>query len=124
MPMQGVSRLGCGARGAQGNWIYPPAPRSFAEATVTSEAPSPGPGGGTHCPLQCPVGGLALQQSPQLGPPRRLQMVVASGSNLFPGKTGDNCYCEEGARVSAGDNRPQRQPWNLHDGGMAVGVSP
>lgn len=26
--------------------------------------------------------------------------------------------------MSVGDDRPRRQPCNLHDGGMAVGVSP
>ena len=26
--------------------------------------------------------------------------------------------------MTARDDRPWRQPWNLHDGGMAVGVSP
>lgn len=28
------------------------------------------------------------------------------------------------AHMTARDDRPWRQPWNLHDGGMAAGVSP
>lgn len=51
-------------------------------------------------------------------------MVVASGVACSLGRQVTTVTVRRGARVSAGDNRPQRQPWNLHDGGMAVGVSP
>lgn len=51
-------------------------------------------------------------------------MVVASGVACSLGRQVTTVTVRREARVSAGDNRPQRQPWNLHDGGMAVGVSP
>lgn len=66
MPMQGVSRLGCGAGVLRELGYAPGTQILLAEATVTP-SPISRPGRWHHCPLQCPVRGLALQQSPQLG---------------------------------------------------------
>ena len=63
MPMQGVSRLGCGAGVLRERGYSPGTQILLAEATVTA-TPSSRPGRWHHCPLQRPVRGLG-RQSPR-----------------------------------------------------------
>lgn len=120
----GCIQAGLWGRGAQGAGIRPWHPGASRRGHCDSK-PISRPGRLAPLPsaMSCERPGAPAE--PSAGrPPRRLQMVVASGVACSLGRQVTTVTVRREARVSAGDNRPQRQPWNLHNGGMAAGVSP